>query len=141
MTSSDGIVRATPSPSSIAALPNWSTARGTAIIGTPWKSPSAHPPMPAWVTNALARPSTPSCGTHRCAVTFGGSSPSASRSRCGPTASTTSHGSGPNASAQARKSSGWSWYAEPNETRTSGRAGSGHCSCAARRARSGPTNV
>ena len=81
---------------------NLPDACGTATIGTPCHRPSEQPPIPAWVTNACARPSTESCGTQRCTVVLAGTGPSAARSVCAPTCTTISRSRSPKAAKQSR---------------------------------------
>lgn len=67
--------RATPSSTSWSAFTNCSAPCGTAIIGTPARSPSPQPPIPAWVTKASACSRIALCGTQECTSTLGGMSP------------------------------------------------------------------
>ena len=98
-----GRCRATPSDWSMSALPNWSTACGTATIGVPVASPSWLPPAPAWVMKASACFSTDSCGTQGCTSMFGGTCPRSAGSTCAPIWSTTCQpGRPPKASTHSR---------------------------------------
>ncbi len=72
----------------MSALPNWSTACGTAIIGVAVAMPSWLPPAPACVTNRSACLRIASCGTQDRTSTFPGTSPSSAGSTCRPIWST-----------------------------------------------------
>src|SRR4051812_10154780 len=65
----------------MSALPNWSTACGTAIIGVAGASPSWLPPPPACVTNRAACFSIAHCGTPDRPSTFSRTGPSSVRSQ------------------------------------------------------------
>ncbi|CAM5293313.1 hypothetical protein STENM223S_07051 [Streptomyces tendae] len=87
----------------MSALPNWSAACGTAIIGVAVARPSWLPPAPAWVTNRSACWRIANCGTQVRTSTPAGTSPSSAGSTCRPTWSTVCQpGSPPKASTHSR---------------------------------------
>ncbi len=67
--------RATPSSTNRSVFMNCSAPWDTAIIGTPARSPSPQPPIPASVTKASACSRIARCGTQERTSTLGGTSP------------------------------------------------------------------
>ncbi len=87
----------------MSALPNWSTACGTAIIGVAVARPSWLPPAPACVTNRSASLRIANWGTQERTSTFSGTSPRSAGSTCLPIWSTRCQpGSSPNALTHSR---------------------------------------